>query len=227
MTRARSPLRSNGRARPSWSLDFLEHRQHRRVAVALAQAHAAVVALDLDDRAQRIRLVDSAGIEQRRIPASHWARQPARRTFMHLAPRGCGAWNAGGEMEVAFNMKALGTKSQQLSSTSRRMPAAERDEANPARNSRGRRQEPIRHSASARSRNLPNLITLVRRRPRFPLTAWYAASGAYAIAVPIFLLAALSDLADGYIARRFKPPRTGSTLAPGCRRCSCSSWPLS
>ena len=54
-----------------------------------------------------------------------------------------------------------------------------------------------------RLRNIPNAITLLRLG-LVPLMAYFAASGAYAIALPIFLVAALSDLADGYIARRFK-----------------------
>ena len=63
-------------------------------------------------------------------------------------------------------------------------------------------------------RNLPNLITLVRLG-LIPVMAWYAASGAYVIAAPVFLLAALTDLADGYIARRFKlVSRLGALLDP-------------
>ena len=63
-------------------------------------------------------------------------------------------------------------------------------------------------------RNLPNLITLLRLG-LIPVMAWYVASGAYAIAAPIFLLAALSDLADGYIARRFKlVSKLGALLDP-------------
>jgi len=52
-------------------------------------------------------------------------------------------------------------------------------------------------------RNLPNAITLLRLG-LVPVMAFFAASGAYAIALPIFLVAAVSDLADGYIARRLK-----------------------
>ena len=45
--------------------------------------------------------------------------------------------------------------------------------------------------------------------------AYYLADEAYEIALPIFLVAALSDLADGYIARRFKlVSRLGATLDP-------------
>jgi cardiolipin synthase len=51
--------------------------------------------------------------------------------------------------------------------------------------------------------NVPNLLTLLRLA-LVPFMAHFAWSGEYAIALPIFLVAALSDLADGYIARRFK-----------------------
>ena len=62
--------------------------------------------------------------------------------------------------------------------------------------------------------NLPNLITLVRLG-LVPVMAWYAVSGTYAVAVPVFLLAALSDLADGYLARRFDlVSRLGAALDP-------------
>jgi cardiolipin synthase len=68
--------------------------------------------------------------------------------------------------------------------------------------------------ALTQMRNLPNLITLFRLG-LIPVMAWYAASGAYVIAVPVFLLAALTDLADGYIARRFKlVSRLGALLDP-------------
>ena len=63
-------------------------------------------------------------------------------------------------------------------------------------------------------RNLPNLITL-SRLALVPLMAWYAARGVYAVALPVFLVAALSDFADGYIARRFKvTSRVGAALDP-------------
>jgi cardiolipin synthase len=51
-------------------------------------------------------------------------------------------------------------------------------------------------------RNLPNLLTLLRL-VLVPVMGYFAWSGRYVIALPIFLVAALTDLADGYIARRF------------------------
>jgi cardiolipin synthase (CMP-forming) len=63
-------------------------------------------------------------------------------------------------------------------------------------------------------RSLPNLITLARLG-LVPLMAWYAARGVYVVALPIFLMAALSDFADGYIARKFKVvSRFGAALDP-------------
>ena len=63
-------------------------------------------------------------------------------------------------------------------------------------------------------RNLPNLLTLLRLA-LVPVMAYYAWSGEYAIALPIFLLAALTDLADGYLARRFKlVSKLGALLDP-------------
>jgi cardiolipin synthase (CMP-forming) len=60
--------------------------------------------------------------------------------------------------------------------------------------------------------NVPNVITLVRLG-LVPVVAYYLADEAYEIALPIFLVAALSDFADGYIARRFKVVSTlGATL---------------
>jgi cardiolipin synthase len=62
--------------------------------------------------------------------------------------------------------------------------------------------------------NVPNVITLVRLG-LVPVMAYYLVDKAYEIALPIFLVAALSDLADGYIARRFKlVSRLGATLDP-------------
>ena len=62
--------------------------------------------------------------------------------------------------------------------------------------------------------NVPNIITLVRLG-LVPVMAYCLADEAYEIALPIFLVAALSDLADGYIARRFKMVSTlGATLDP-------------
>src|SRR5262249_37716897 len=45
----------------------LEHTEHRRVAVRLREADAAVARLELDDGAQRPGLVDARGIEQRPV----------------------------------------------------------------------------------------------------------------------------------------------------------------
>ena len=63
-------------------------------------------------------------------------------------------------------------------------------------------------------RNLPNLITLVRLG-LVPVMAYFALREEYAIALPIFLIAALSDFADGYIAREWKlVSRLGAALDP-------------
>jgi cardiolipin synthase (CMP-forming) len=62
--------------------------------------------------------------------------------------------------------------------------------------------------------NVPNTITLVRLG-LIPVTAYYLAVGAYGVALPIFLVAALSDFADGYIARKFKiTSALGAALDP-------------
>jgi cardiolipin synthase len=62
--------------------------------------------------------------------------------------------------------------------------------------------------------NVPNVITLVRL-VLVPVMGYYLAHKAYEIALPIFLVAALSDFADGYIARRFKVVSTlGAMLDP-------------
>src|SRR4030095_3530380 len=62
--------------------------------------------------------------------------------------------------------------------------------------------------------NLPNIITLVRLA-LIPVVAYFLMAKAYGLALPIFLVAALTDVADGYIARRFKlVPRLGATLDP-------------
>ena len=62
--------------------------------------------------------------------------------------------------------------------------------------------------------NVPNVITLIRLG-LVPVMAYYLADEAYEIALAIFLVAALSDLVDGYIARRFKLVSTfGATLDP-------------
>jgi len=63
-------------------------------------------------------------------------------------------------------------------------------------------------------RNLPNLITLVRLG-LVPVMAYFAIREEYAIALPIFLVAAVSDFADGYIARELKlVSRLGAALDP-------------
>ncbi len=74
---------------------------------------------------------------------------------------------------------------------------------------------PRRFAAWAlRMLNVPNIITLIRLG-LVPAMAYYLADEAYEIALPIFLVAALSDLADGYIARKFKLVSTfGATLDP-------------
>lgn len=62
--------------------------------------------------------------------------------------------------------------------------------------------------------NVPNSITLIRLG-LVPVVAYFLAMEAYRIALPVFLIAALSDLADGYIARRFKlTSRLGALLDP-------------
>jgi cardiolipin synthase len=61
---------------------------------------------------------------------------------------------------------------------------------------------------------LPNVITLARLA-LIPVVGYALATHAYRVALPIFLLAALSDAADGYIARRFAmTSRLGATLDP-------------
>ena len=63
-------------------------------------------------------------------------------------------------------------------------------------------------------RNLPNLITLVRLG-LVPVMAYFAIREEYAIALPIFLVAAVSDFVDGYIALEFKVvSRLGAALDP-------------
>lgn len=61
---------------------------------------------------------------------------------------------------------------------------------------------------------VPNLITLVRLG-LVPVVAYCIVERAYATAAAVFLVAALSDLVDGYIARRFKVvSRLGALLDP-------------
>ena len=67
---------------------------------------------------------------------------------------------------------------------------------------------------SLRMFNIPNLITMVRLG-LVPVMGYFLVREAYAIATPIFLVAALTDFADGYIARRFKLVSTlGAALDP-------------
>ena len=62
--------------------------------------------------------------------------------------------------------------------------------------------------------NVPNILTLARLG-LIPVVAWYLIGEEYDIALPIFLFAALTDFADGYIARRFKlTSRLGAALDP-------------
>jgi cardiolipin synthase len=63
-------------------------------------------------------------------------------------------------------------------------------------------------------RNLPNLITLLRLG-LVPVMAYCLARGWYAAGLLTFLAAALSDLVDGYLARRLRiESRLGATLDP-------------
>lgn len=62
--------------------------------------------------------------------------------------------------------------------------------------------------------NLPNLITLTRLG-LIPVFGYYAAREDYSVALPIFLVAALSDFFDGYLAREWKiVSRFGAALDP-------------
>ena len=62
--------------------------------------------------------------------------------------------------------------------------------------------------------NLPNLITLLRLA-LVPLMAWLLVRESYAWALALFLIAALSDAVDGWIARRFGLTSTlGAALDP-------------
>ena len=61
---------------------------------------------------------------------------------------------------------------------------------------------------------LPNVLTAIRLA-LVPIMAAFVAAGRHDIAAPIFLVAALTDLADGYIARRFGlASRLGAALDP-------------
>jgi cardiolipin synthase (CMP-forming) len=61
---------------------------------------------------------------------------------------------------------------------------------------------------------IPNFITLVRLA-LVPVMGYFLVIGEYAIALVVFLGAALSDLLDGFIARTFhSTSRLGATLDP-------------
>ncbi|HEY2815530.1 MAG TPA: CDP-alcohol phosphatidyltransferase family protein [Casimicrobiaceae bacterium] len=61
---------------------------------------------------------------------------------------------------------------------------------------------------------MPNLITFARL-VLVPIVAYLIISKSYAAAAIVFLIAALSDLADGYIARRFNlVSKLGALLDP-------------
>ncbi len=62
--------------------------------------------------------------------------------------------------------------------------------------------------------HVPNLLSLLRLA-LVPVMGWFVVASRYDIALPIFLAAALTDLADGYIARRFGvTSRLGAMLDP-------------
>ncbi len=64
------------------------------------------------------------------------------------------------------------------------------------------------------ARYIPNILT-VARIALIPLFAYYLVRQAYDVAAPLFALAALTDFADGYIARRFGiVSKVGATLDP-------------
>ena len=67
---------------------------------------------------------------------------------------------------------------------------------------------------ASQMRHVPNLITLLRLG-LVPALAYCIARQAYAAAAAIFLAAALSDLVDGYVARRFAVvSKLGALLDP-------------
>jgi cardiolipin synthase len=62
--------------------------------------------------------------------------------------------------------------------------------------------------------NVPNAIT-VARLVLVPVMGYFLAAGAYGVALIVFMVAAFTDLIDGYIARAFKLVSTlGATLDP-------------
>jgi cardiolipin synthase len=66
------------------------------------------------------------------------------------------------------------------------------------------RSEALRYegSAGARTLSIPNLITLARIL-LVPVMVWAIAAGEMQIAFALFLVAGLSDLIDGFLAKRF------------------------
>ena len=62
--------------------------------------------------------------------------------------------------------------------------------------------------------NVPNVLTLLRL-VLIPVTAYFLATRAYDFALVTFLVAALTDFADGFIARQWKiTSKLGATLDP-------------
>jgi cardiolipin synthase len=62
--------------------------------------------------------------------------------------------------------------------------------------------------------NVPNAIT-VARLVLVPVMGYFLAAGAYGVALIVFMVAAFTDLIDGYIARAFRLVSTlGATLDP-------------
>ena len=67
MDRAREAVEVEGREAGEHRPDALQRAERAEIAVALAEADAAVLEFDFDDGAQRPRLVDALDIEQWRI----------------------------------------------------------------------------------------------------------------------------------------------------------------
>ena len=62
--------------------------------------------------------------------------------------------------------------------------------------------------------NVPNILTGLRLA-LVPVMGYLVATSSYGVALVIFLIAALTDLADGYIARRFRvTSKLGAMLDP-------------
>jgi cardiolipin synthase len=61
---------------------------------------------------------------------------------------------------------------------------------------------------------LPNLLTVLRLA-LVPVTGYFLLAGDYGFALIVFLIAAVTDFIDGFIARRFElESRLGATLDP-------------